>query len=311
MIHLDASTLTLITHVVQIVLVLLSFIHVRQFVVLGEGIHLVGALFCLGAAGAIFFQDAWLLPLFGVEQPVPGGAVEDSPPAWHMVAEWWPSVWPWLLRGLAAVLVGWMVFAGWRRLRPRVAAGLKRRADHRAERAVQAAAVHHRLEACLRRWTKLRDAYGALLLDPVRSLELQALFDLQVDSSREFHRAWTAFDDLARQVENADVATVPEEAIDRLETRAGDTENLWVAAQRHAERIGWTNLTHVDQPKAARALGLLKTATSGSATTGERDNAWALAARILAGLNLAHLPETALAEVEAQTRPALTREADA
>lgn len=270
----------------------------------------------VGLMGAgLLFRDKWL-SLLGSADPVPeDGPTSPAGPSgweawdrvWRGAAEWLAAMWPWLVKGLLLIVVWYVGTVAIRLLDRRVARALDSHQARRSEQPAQGDVVQKRLVACLARWERLREAYGALLMDPVRSLELQALFDLQVDQSRSFHRAWTAFDELARDLRSEDAAVVSEETLDRLETRAGDTENLWLAAQRHAERIGWTNLMLADQPRAARALGLLKTAQSATASTGERDNAWALAAKILAHLNLAHLPEPAVAAVTARTRTALTQ----
>lgn len=178
--------------------------------------------------------------------------------------------------------------------------------DNAANRTALHQVTRSRLTSGLSRWEAIRDEYGAILIDPVRSLELQALFDLEVDQSRSFHRAWCALDDMARLlVERPEGATIPEETLASLELQAGDAEGLWRSALRNAERIGWTNLAVSDRPRAGKALSLLRTATDPSAGAGERDNAWALAAKILAELNLAHLPTAALSAIEFHARPAL------
>lgn len=292
------------------VAILLGVCQLMMFFLKGSRVHLVGTVISVSIAAAAHLTSTRWLPTLADAAPP---ASDDGPGVptfldpwrtfWQMAGEWWLAVWPWLI---LAILLGAVVFAAWKLLRPWVAGSVRARAARRSERTAHAAASIQRLRASLARWETLRDAYGALLMDPVRSLELQALFDLQVAQSREFHSAWTAFDDLARQFQHQDPTTVPEHTLDRLERRAGESEIFWNAAQRNAERIGWTNLAAADQPRAARALSLLTTAHDTTATAGERDNAWALAAKILAHLNLAHLPDQAVAAVLEHARPALT-----
>lgn len=300
MIDLSSSTFL---DTFSVLLFLLSLFHLVVFLLKRRKEYLIGWMAFFIAAMGLQFRYLWIPARTGTES-TKSGRDGGGQAVWQTVTEWWPAVWPWLV-GVVAVILGGYVAV--RLLAPR----LRSVADLRAERVARAAAGQQRLQVCLSRWERIRDAYGALLMDPVRSLELQAVFDLQVEPSRAFHQAWTSFDDLARQVQLLAPAAVAESTLDRLEVRASDTENLWEAAQRYAGRIGWSNLAAVDQPKAARALTLLRTAHSDSATAGERDNAWALAAKVLAALNLAHLPEPAVAAVQAHARPSLARGAEA
>lgn len=265
----------------------------------------IAAVFIAASAWAMAARQTWLPVLDGTGQDDPGTpSLRDR---FDQVGVWLSWVWPWALKGVllalaaSGMVVVMRLVAGW------VIAAVAGTKLLRAERRVRTITASRRLESSLSRWESLRDSYGTLLMDPVRSLELQALFDLQVDQSRAFHLAWVAFDDLARQMRNDDASSVSEDSMDRLESRAADAENLWTAALRHAERIGWTNLASADQPRAARVLGLLTTANDPAATAGERDNAWTLADRILAELNLAHLPEQAVASINARTRQAIPR----
>lgn len=142
----------------------------------------------------------------------------------------------------------------------------------------------------------IRQQIGEDRCDPLYVLENGAFFDVGVHSSRMFFAALTAWED-------NQASYTPDEAA----KAASELKVLYDAARLNAERIGVLHLpgNQVDEgKKAQRLLNLARTTPS----AGEREAAWAAAAKILLGLNLAYMPRQAVEALTAPQRPALNTE---
>lgn len=223
-------------------------------------------------------------------QPTPTSTPAPKPPAEPpRLPDWLPIVGFVLVGLLAAAL---LVLIGWWLTR-RVVSWIRKRREQRAEReASEAQALRWRAQA--------RDVVEAIQqqigedrCDPLYVLENGAFFDIKVHSSRMFFAALTAWED-------NQASYTPDEAA----KAAAELKVLYDAAKLNAERIGLLHLpgNRVDEGKKAQhLLNLARTTPS----AGEREAAWAAAAKILLGLNLAYMPRQAVEALTAPQRPAL------
>ena len=226
-------------------------------------------------------------------QPTPTPTPTPKPPAEPpRLPDWLPIAGFVLLGVLAAAL---LVLIGWWLTR-RVISWIRKRRELRAEReASEAQALRWRAQA--------RDVVEAIQqqigedrCDPLFVLENGAFFDIKVHPSRMFFAALTAWED-------NQASYTPDEAA----KAAAELKVLYDAARLNAERIGLLHLpgNRVDEGKKAQhLLNLARTTPS----AGEREAAWAAAAKILLGLNLAYMPRQAVEALTAPQRPALETE---
>lgn len=221
--------------------------------------------------------------------PTPAPKPPEEPPR---LPDWLPIAGFVLLGLLAAALIA---LIGWWLTR-RVISWIRKRREQRAERkASEAQALRWRAQA--------RDVVEAIQqqigedrCDPLYVLENGAFFDIKVHPSRMFFAALTAWED-------NQASYTPDEAA----KAAAELKVLYDAARLNAERIGVLHLpgNRVDEGKKAQhLLNLARTTPS----AGEREAAWAAAAKILLGLNLAYMPRQAVEALTAPQRPALNTE---
>lgn len=238
---------------------------------------------CIALAMAAIADPAWICQKSG-ESPTP--KPPEEPPRLLDLLPIVGFVLVGLLAAALLVLIGW-----W--LTRRVVSWIWKRREQRAEReASEAQALRWRAQA--------RDVVEAIQqqigedrCDPLYVLENGAFFDIRVDSSRMFFTALTAWED-------NQASYAPDEAA----KAAAELKVLYDAAKLNAERIGLLHLpgNRVDEGKKAQhLLNLARTTPS----AGEREAAWAAAAKILLGLNLAYMPRQAVEALTAPQRPAL------
>lgn len=219
-------------------------------------------------------------------EPTPAPKPPAEPP---QLPDWLPIAGFVLLGALAAALIALAVW--W--LTRRVISWIRKRREQRAERkASEAQALRWRAQA--------RDVVEAIQqqigedrCDPLYVLENGAFFDIKVHPSRMFFTALTAWED-------NQASYTPDEAA----KAAAELKVLYDAAKLNAERIGLAHLpgNRINEGKKAQhLLNLARTTPS----AGERETAWAAAAKILLGLNLAYMPRQAVEALTAPQRPAL------
>lgn len=218
--------------------------------------------------------------------PTPTPKPPAEPPR---LPDWLPIAGFVLVGVLAAALIALAVW--W--LTRRVISWIRKRREQRAEReASEAQALRWRAQA--------RDVVEAIQqqigedrCDPLYVLENGAFFDIKVHPSRMFFAALTAWED-------NQASYTPDEAA----KAAAELKVLYDAAKLNAERIGLAHLpgNRINEGKKAQhLLNLARTTPS----AGERETAWAAAAKILLGLNLAYMPRQAVEALTAPQRPAL------
>lgn len=219
-------------------------------------------------------------------EPTPAPKPPAEPPR---LPDWLPIAGFVLVGVLAAALI---VLIGWWLTR-RVVSWIRKRREQRAERkASEAQALRWRAQA--------RDVVEAIQqqigedrCDPLFVLENGAFFDIKVHSSRMFFAALTAWED-------NQASYTPDEAA----KAAAELKVLYDAARLNAERIGVLHLPGNQVEEGKKAQHLLNLART-TPSAGEREAAWAAAAKILLGLNLAYMPRQAVEALTAPQRPAL------
>ena len=219
-------------------------------------------------------------------EPTPAPKPPAEPPR---LPDWLPIAGFVLVGVLAAALI---VLIGWWLTR-RVVSWIRKRREQRAEReASEAQALRWRAQA--------RDVVEAIQqqigedrCDPLFVLENGAFFDIKVHSSRMFFAALTAWED-------NQASYTPDEAA----KAAAELKVLYDAARLNAERIGVLHLPGNQVEEGKKAQHLLNLAQT-TPSAGEREAAWAAAAKILLGLNLAYMPRQAVEALTAPQRPAL------
>mgnify|MGYP000460182937 CR=1 FL=1 len=226
-------------------------------------------------------------------QPTPTPTPAPKPPAEPPRLPDWLPIAGFVLAGvLAAALIALAVW--W--LTRHVISWIRKRREQRAERkASEAQALRWRAQA--------RDVVEAIQqqigedrCDPLFVLENGAFFDIKVHPSRMFFAALTAWED-------NQASYTPDEAA----KAAAELKVLYDAAKLNAERIGLAHLPGNrlnEGKKAQHLLNLARTTTS----AGEREAAWAAAAKILLGLNLAYMPRQAVEALTAPQRPQIAAE---
>lgn len=134
---------------------------------------------------------------------------------------------------------------------------------------------------------RITDEIGAIQGDLLRSLELSDLFEMPVSTSHIFWDRWIEFCDR--------VELFPKEpsVADRtqLVALANTVQTEWDVALANAEKMRLSYLEPATRVEATRAVNLIRRGTDERTPVPERELLMERAARILADLNLAHLPE--------------------
>lgn len=224
--------------------------------------------------------------------PIPtptSSPVVDPPADSPRLPDWLPIVGFVLVGLLAAALI---VLIGWWLTR-RVVSWIRKRREQHMEREVSEAQASQRLSHARGIVEVIRQQIGEDRCDPLFVLENGAFFDIKVHPSRMFFAALTAWED-------NQASYTPDEAV----KAAAELKVLYDAARLNAERIGLAHLpgNRLDEGKKAQhLLNLARTTPS----AGEREAAWAAAAKILLGLNLVYMPRQAVEALTAPQRPSL------
>ncbi|MFI1890512.1 hypothetical protein [Streptomyces jumonjinensis] len=141
---------------------------------------------------------------------------------------------------------------------------------------------------------EIREVYGAYVADVLSVLDRPALDDVTVPATEAFLRAMAAADDHRR----GEDLIAYREAVTTLRT-------AWRAADDHARKAGVGHLPAEEAAAVTKARSLLELALDGRGADHERQAAYAKARQLLDGVLV--IPRQALAAIEHQVQPALTK----
>ena len=139
----------------------------------------------------------------------------------------------------------------------------------------------------------VKEEYGALLSDVVQRIEMPALFDPAVETTRRFTSALIQWDDSGPDMDAAERSTL-----------AARVRVTFRAAREHAETVGMNHLPESAREPAARAAKALRLAAS-TTNAGEKDSALRHGTEILDSLMLYYLPRASEADAMITGRPVL------
>ncbi|MBF4459421.1 hypothetical protein [Pseudoclavibacter sp. VKM Ac-2867] len=179
----------------------------------------------------------------------------------------------------------------------------KRRAEQRRLAKVRAEAEG--------RWVKLKERHRSLEAKVLHAetdwdmlFSYPALTDVNVPTTAAMFRAMNA-------ATSAEVS-MPEENLERTNTAwhpyaqaVDDLALAWEAAYRHAQRLRQAGIPTEERKKVAEIRTLLAMAENSGSSDLERRHAYTRAQRLMGELTSYHLPEKAIAQVEAASRAAL------
>lgn len=182
--------------------------------------------------------------------------------------------------------------------------GRRELANRRAEQQRQAK-VRAEAEA---KWAKLVERHRALEAKVLHAetdwdmlFSYPALTDVNVPTTAAMFRAMNA-------ASSAEVS-MPEENLERATTAwhpyaqaVDDFALAWEAAYRHAKRLGQAGIPAEERKTVAEIRTLLAMAENSGSSDLERRHAYSRAQRLMGELTSYHLPEKALAQVEAASR---------
>ncbi|MER8039369.1 hypothetical protein [Streptomyces hydrogenans] len=198
-----------------------------------------------------------------------------------------PSVLSWLLLGVPAALAASFAVLGLVRL------GRRRQGERRSAReaADAAQARRHAIESD---HDEVTDAYGAYLCDVLAVLDRPTLDDVTVPQTAALLHALDAADDARRGVD-----------LDTYRQAVSTLKTAWRTADEHARKTGTGHLSAPDRAAVTKARRLFEKALDGRGSEHERQAAHAKARALLG--DVLTLPRQAVAAVEHQARPAISK----
>jgi prepilin-type N-terminal cleavage/methylation domain-containing protein len=149
----------------------------------------------------------------------------------------------------------------------------------------------------------IRDEYAELTLDPVKSLQHSALWDVGNDRTRKFHEAYAEAQDIASlwgTKQPTDEATIA-----KYEKALRSSVQAWEDAVKHAARLGYQWMPKEDADSARKAVGLIKKSRDTAATESERALSAQKAKELIDGIGVVFFPKETTAAVEALVRVAI------
>lgn len=152
-----------------------------------------------------------------------------------------------------------------------------------------------------RRWCAIDDAWTDLMCDPYAALTHSELLDVTLPRTAAFVAAYAE----ARDAMTGRTAATTPDDLTRLVRLVTSTETAWTEARDHAAHAGYAWLPEAECTLAATADKALTLAFDTTAEPGERANAAARAARLLARITTVRLPDKAHAEIAHISRKAL------
>lgn len=236
--------------------------------------------------------------MFGVvEEPSTSASEPTAPapaPAPSEPMDW--TLWLWIGGGIGVVgIIAFLVSIVNRKVR----ASKARKASENARVEV----VMGRIDSMEKVVNKIRDRLGEVQSNVIESLELYALLDTKFPETERFWAKWIGVTDKLADARRS--KSIP----DGLRADVDAVERAWKSAYANAERMGLSAVGDDREDDAGKAIRSVRLA-EGTSNRHEAALAWQRAASLLASLNLAHLPEPAMAAVESGSRLALTDGAD-
>ncbi|MGA4980043.1 hypothetical protein [Streptomyces cinereoruber] len=195
----------------------------------------------------------------------------------------------WLMLGMPAALVASLAVLGLVRL-------AKRRQGKRRSAREAVAATQARRHAIESDHDEVIDAYGAYLCDILAVLDRPALDDVTIPQTAALLHALDAAADARRGVD-----------LDTYRQAVSTLKTAWRTADEHARKTGTDHLPAPDRAAVTKARALFERALDDRGSEHERQAAHAKARALLG--NVLTLPRQAVAAVEHQTRPAITKDA--